>query len=105
MLLASYYKNYNTSFNKLCNRLVEQILWTTLSFQDNNSRYSKDLIENSLSFLEGIDENERQVELGKLSKHPCRLVLVERSFEQPLQNACRNLSKEGLKIKYHLNMT
>ena len=53
-----------------------------------------------LSFLEGIDENERQVELEKLSKHPCRVVVVERSFEQPLQNACRNLSKEGLKIKF-----
>ena len=53
-----------------------------------------------MSFLEGIDENERHVELEKLSKHPCRLVVVERSFEQPLQNACRNLSKERLKIKF-----
>ena len=53
-----------------------------------------------MSFLEGVDENERQVELEKLSKHPCRLVVVERSFEQPLQNACRNLSKEGLQIKF-----
>ena len=53
-----------------------------------------------MSFLEGIDENERQVELEKFSKHPCRLVVVEPSFEQPLQNACRNLSKEGLKIKF-----
>ena len=52
-----------------------------------------------MSFLEGIDEKERQVELEKLSKHPCRLVAVERSFEQPLQNAYRNLSKEGFKIK------
>ena len=53
-----------------------------------------------MSLLEGIDESERQVELEKLSKHPCRLVVVERSFEQPLQNAGRNLSKEGLKIKF-----
>ena len=53
-----------------------------------------------MSFLEGIDENERHVELEKLSKHPCRVVVVERSFEQPLQNAGRNLSKEGLKIKF-----
>ena len=58
-----------------------------------------------MSFLEGIDENERQVELEKLSKHPCRLVVVERSFEQPLQNACRNLSKEGLKIKFDPMLT
>ena len=58
-----------------------------------------------LSFLEGIDENESQVELEKLSKHPCRLVVVERSFELPLQNACRNLSKEGLKIKFNPMLT
>ena len=58
-----------------------------------------------MSFLEGIDENERQVELEKLSKHPCRLVVVGRSFEQPLQNACRNLSKEGLKIKFDPMLT
>ena len=59
-----------------------------------------------MSFLEGIDENERQVELEKMSKHPCRLVVVElRSFEQPLQNACRNLSKEGLKIKFNPMLT
>ena len=53
-----------------------------------------------MSFLEEIDENERQAELEILSKHPCRLVVDERSFEQPLQNACRNLLKEGLKIKF-----
>ena len=58
-----------------------------------------------MKFLEGIDENERQVEFEKLSKHPCRLVVVERSFEQPLQNACRNLSKEGLKIKFDPMLT
>ena len=58
-----------------------------------------------MSFLEGIDENERQVELEKLSKHPCRLVVVERSIEQPLQNACRNLLKEGLKIKFDPMLT
>ena len=59
-----------------------------------------------MSFLEGIDENQRQVELEKMSKHPCRLVVVElRSFEQPLQNACRNLSKEGLKIKFDPMLT
>ena len=58
-----------------------------------------------MSFLEGVDENERQVELEKLSKHPCRFVVVERSFEQPLQNACRNLSKEGLKIKFDPMLT
>ena len=58
-----------------------------------------------MSLLEGIDENERQVELEKLSKHPCRFVVVERSFEQPLQNACRNLSKEGLKIKFDPMLT
>ena len=58
-----------------------------------------------MSLLEGIDENERQVELEKLSKHPCRFVVVERSFEQPLQNACRNLSKEGLKIKFNPMLT
>ena len=58
-----------------------------------------------MSLLEGTDENKRQVELEKLSKHPCRLVVVERSFEQPLQNACRNLSKEGLKIKFDPMLT
>ena len=68
----------------------------TLLFKDRNSRYSKDLIANSLRSLEGIHENERQVELEKLSQHPCRLVVVDRSLEQSLQNACRNLSKEGL---------
>ena len=52
-----------------------------MKLYDNNSRYSKDLIENSLNFLEGVDENERQVELEKLSKHPCRLVVVEGSFQ------------------------
>ena len=58
-----------------------------------------------MSLLERIDENERQVELEKLSKHPCRLVVVERSIEQPLQNACRNLLKEGLKIKFDPMLT
>ena len=52
-----------------------------MKLYDNSSRYSKDLIENSLNFLEGVDENERQVELEKLSKHPCRLVVVEGSFQ------------------------
>ena len=47
----------------------------------------------------------RQAELEKLSKHPCRLVVVERSFEQPLQIVCRNLSKEGLKIKFDPMLT
>ena len=82
-----------------------QILWTILWFQDHNSRYSKDLIENSLSFLKGIDENKRHVELETLSKYPCRLGAVERSFQQPLQNACRNLSKEGLKMKFDPMLT
>ena len=58
-----------------------------------------------MRFLERIDENERQTELEKLSKHPCRLVVVERSFEQPLQNVCRNLSKEELKIKFDPMLT
>ena len=58
-----------------------------------------------MRFLERIDENERQAELEKLSKHPCRLVVVERSFEQPLQNVSRNLSKEGLKIKFDPMLT
>ena len=39
---------------------------TILLFQDHNSRYSKDLMANSLRFFEGIQENERQVELVKL---------------------------------------
>ena len=73
---------------------------TILLFQDHNSRYSIDLIANSLRFLEGIQENERQVELVKLSGHPCRLVVVDGSFKQSLQNASRNLSKEGFKIKF-----
>ena len=76
-----------------------------LLFQDHNSRYSKDLIANSLKFLEAIQENERQVELEKLSEHPCRLVVVDRNFEQSLQNFCRNLSKEGLKIKFESMLT
>ena len=58
----------------------------TSLFQDHNSRYSKDLIANSSRFLEGIQENERQVELEKLSEHSCRLVVVDRSFEQCLQS-------------------
>ena len=58
-----------------------------------------------MRFLEGIDENERKVELDKLSKHFCRLVVVERSFEQPLQNASRNLAKEGLKIEFDPMLT
>ena len=72
---------------------MKQILLTTLLFQDYNSRYSKDLIANSLNFLEGIDENERQVELEKFSEHSCRIVVVDWSFEKPLQNTCRNSSK------------
>ena len=58
-----------------------------------------------MRFLEGIHENERQVELEKLSEHPCRLVVVDRNFEQSLQNACKNLSKEGLKIKFESMLT
>ena len=58
-----------------------------------------------MRFLEGIDENERKVELDKLSKHFCRLVVVERSFEQPLQNASRNLAKEGLKFEFDPMLT
>ena len=60
-----------------------------------------------MSFLEGINENERQVELEKLSKHPCKLVVVERSFQQSLKfaDSCRNLSKEGLKIKFDPMLT
>ena len=58
-----------------------------------------------MRFLEGIDENERKVELDKLTKHFCRLVVVERSFEQPLQNASRNLAKEGLKIEFDPMLT
>ena len=77
----------------------------TLLFPDHNSHYSKDLIANSFRFLEGIHENERQVELEKLSEHPCRLIVVDRSFQQSLQNACRNLSKEGLKIKFESMLT
>ena len=63
--IPNSYNHYNTSFSKFW--LVLQILWTTLLFQDHNSRYSKDLIAN-MSFLEVIDENEPQVELEKLSK-------------------------------------
>ena len=77
----------------------------TLLFPDHNSHYSKDLIANSFRFLEGIHENERQVKLEKLSEHSCRLVVVDRSFQQLLQNACRNLSKEGLKIKFESMLT
>ena len=40
-----------------------------------------------------------------MSEHPCRLVVVDHSFEQSLQNACRNLSKEGLKIKFESMLT
>ena len=36
----------------------------------------------------------------KLNLRNCRLVMVDRSFKQSLQNACRNLPKEGLKIKF-----
>ena len=77
----------------------------TLLFQDHNSRYSEDLIANSLRFLEGIHENGRQVELEKLSEHPCKLVVVDRSFEQSLHNTCRDLSKERLKIKLESMLT
>ena len=55
------------------------------------------MIANSLNFLEGIDENERQPELEKLSEHPCRIVVVDWSFEKPLQNADCYLSKEEVK--------
>ena len=58
-----------------------------------------------MRFLERINENERKVELDKLSKHLCRLVVVERSFEQPLQNASRNLAKEGLKFEFDPMLT
>ena len=96
--------NYcNTRFSKI--QISVKNFLKTLLFQDHNSRYSKDLIANSLRFLEGIHESERQVELEKLSEHPCRLVVVDRSFEQSLQNACRNLSKEGLKIKFESMLT
>ena len=63
------------------------------------------MIEKIFSFLKGLDENERQLDLEKLSKHPCILVVIERSFEQPLQNACLNLSKEVLKIKFDPMLT
>ena len=76
-----------------------------LLFQDHNSCYYEDLIANSLRFLEGIHENGRQFELEKLSEHPCKLVVVDRSFEQSLQNACRDLSKERLKIKFESMLT
>ena len=76
-----------------------------LLFQDHNSCYSEDLIANSLRFLEGIHENGRQFELEKLSEHPCKLVVVDRSFEQSLQNACKDLSKERLKIKFESMLT
>ena len=36
----------------------------------------------------------------KLNLRNWRLVVVDRSFEQSLQNACRNLPNEGLKIKF-----
>ena len=52
-----------------------------------------------------MHENEHQVELQKLSEHLCRLVVVDRSFEQYLQNGCRNLSREGLKIKFESMLT
>ena len=55
--------------------------------------------------MKGIDENKRHVELETLSKYPCRLGAVERSFQQTLQNACRNLSKEGLKMKFDPMLT
>ena len=58
-----------------------------------------------MGFLEVIHENERQVEFEKFSEHPCRLVVVDRRFEYPLQNACRNLSKEGLKIEFESMLT
>ena len=76
-----------------------------LLFQDHNGCYSEDLIANSLRFLEGIHENGRQFELEKLSEHPCKLVVVDRSFEQSLQNACKDLSKERLKIKFESMLT
>ena len=76
---------------------MKLILLKTLLFQDYNSRYSRDLIANSLNFLEGTDENERQVELEKLSEHPCRIVAVDLIFEKPLQNICRSFSKECVK--------
>ena len=76
-----------------------------LLFQDHNSCYSEDLIANSLRFLEGIHENGRQFDLEKLSEHPCKLVVVHRSFEQSLQNACKDLSKERLKIKFESMLT
>ena len=76
-----------------------------LLFQDHNSCYSEDLIANSLRFLEGIHENGRQFELEKLSEHACKLVVVDRSFEQSLQNACKDLSKERLKIKFESMLT
>ena len=58
-----------------------------------------------MSFLEEIHENKRQVELEKLSEHPCRLVVVDHCLEKPLQNAFRYLSKEGLKSKLDSMLT
>ena len=76
---------------------MKLILLKTSLFQDYNSRYSRDLIASSLNFLEGTDENERQVELEKLSKHPYGIVAVDWIFEKPLQNTCRSFSKHYVK--------
>ena len=83
------------------NKFYEPIYY----FRITTARYSKELIANSLSFLEGIHEIERQVDIEKLSEHPCTLDVVDRSFEQPVQNASKNLSKEGLKIKFDSVLT
>lgn len=42
------------------------------------------------------EENAKQ----ELCDHISRLVVVEQAFSIPLQTACRNLSKDGLKIKF-----
>ena len=102
--ILSSYKYYNTSFSEfwlVYNKFYEPIYY----FRITTARYSKELIANSLSFLEGIHEIERQVDIEKLSEHPCTLDVVDRSFEQPVQNACKNLSKEGLKIKFESVLT
>ena len=58
-----------------------------------------------MSFLEGVHENEGQTEVWKLSEYPCRLAVVDYNFDRPLQNTCRNLSKEGLKTQFDSLLT
>ena len=53
------------------------------------------MIEKSLKYLE--DEN---IDTSNISKHPCRLVVIDPSFENAMSNAWIHLSKEGLNIEH-----